>query len=154
MNDEQTSRLTELGINVLREFPVYGSVCWGARTLAGADDIASQWKYVPVRRTALFIEDTLHRSTKWAVFEPNDEPLWAQLRLAIGTWMHDLWRQGAFQGSSPDEGYFVRCDPSTTSQRDIDNGVVTVVVGFAPLKPAEFVILHIRQNTLPSTGGH
>ena len=109
------------------------------------DERGSEWKYVPVRRTALFIEETLFRATKWVVFEPNDEPLWAQIRLNIGAFMHDLFRQGAFQGSSPKDAYFVKCDKETTTQSDINRGVVNIVVGFAPLKPAEFVVIKLQQ---------
>jgi len=98
-----------------------------------------------VRRTALFIEETLFRASKWAVFEPNDEPLWAQLRLNIGAFMNDLFRQGAFQGRSPRDAYFVKCDKETTTQNDINRGIVNVVVGFAPLKPAEFVVIKLTQ---------
>jgi hypothetical protein len=98
-----------------------------------------------VRRIALFIEESLFRGTKWVVFEPNDEPLWAQIRLNIGAFMHDLFRQGAFQGQTPREAYLVKCDKETTTQTDIDNGIVNIVVGFAPLKPAEFVIIRIQQ---------
>ena len=129
----------------MRTLPAAGNVVWGARTLVGDDRLASQWKYVPVRRTALFIEESLYRGTQWAVFEPNDEPLWSQLRLNIGVFMHDLFRQGAFQGQSPQDAYFVKCDAATTTQSDRDRGIVTVIVGFAPLKPAEFVILYIQQ---------
>jgi phage tail sheath protein FI len=98
-----------------------------------------------VRRLALFIEETLFRGTQWVVFEPNDEPLWAQIRLNIGAFMQDLFRQGAFQGSSPRDAFFVRCDRTTTTQSDIDRGVVNIHVGFAPLKPAEFVVIRIQQ---------
>ena len=118
---------------------------WGARTLQGDDRLASEWKYVPVRRLALFIEESLYRGTQWAVFEPNDEPLWAQIRLNVGAFMHDLFRKGAFQGSTPKEAYLVKCDKETTTQTDIDRGIVNIVVGFAPLKPAEFVIIKIQQ---------
>ena len=107
--------------------------------------MASEWKYIPVRRLALMIEESLDRGTRWAVFEPNDEPLWAQLRLAVGTFMQDLFRQGAFQGSKPEDAYLVRCDSTTTTQADIDVGIVNILVGFAPLKPAEFVILKFQQ---------
>ena len=124
---------------------MFGTVVWGARTLEGADQIASEWKYVPVRRTALYIEESLYRGTKWVVFEPNDEPLWAQIRLNIGAFMQSLFRQGAFQGASPREAYFVKCDKETTTQNDIDRGIVNIVVGFAPLKPAEFVVIQIQQ---------
>jgi phage tail sheath protein FI len=145
LTDDENGELNPLGINCLRTFPGAGQVVWGARTLQGDDRLASEWKYIPVRRLALYIEESLYRGTKWAVFEPNDEPLWAQLRLNVGAFMHDLFRQGAFQGQKPQDAYFVRCDSSTTTQNDIDNGRVNILVGFAPLKPAEFVILSIQQ---------
>ena len=125
--------------------PVIGPVVWGARTLDGRDVLASQWKYVPVRRLALYIEESLYRGTQWVVFEPNDEPLWAQIRLNVGAFMHGLFRQGAFQGTTPREAYFVKCDKETTTQDDINRGVVNILVGFAPLKPAEFVVIKIQQ---------
>jgi phage tail sheath protein FI len=145
MTDQQNGALNVKAVNCIRSFPVYGTVVWGARTLDGDDERGSEWKYIPVRRTALFIEESLYRGTKWAVFEPNDEPLWAQLRLNIGAFMHDLFRQGAFQGRSPREAYFVKCDKETTTQSDINKGIVNVLVGFAPLKPAEFVVIKIQQ---------
>ena len=145
LTDAENGELNPLGVNVLRAFPVIGRVVWGARTLAGADQLASDYKYVPVRRTALFIEESLYRGLKWVVFEPNDEPLWAQIRLNVGSFMQDLFRQGAFQGSSPRDAYFVKCDKDTTTQSDINNGIVNVVVGFAPLKPAEFVVISLQQ---------
>ena len=111
----------------------------------GADAFASEYKYIPIRRLALFIEESLYRGLKWAVFEPNDEPLWAQLRLNVGAFMQNLFRQGAFQGRSAREAYLVKCDAETTTQGDIDRGIVNVIVGFAPLKPAEFVVLKISQ---------
>jgi phage tail sheath protein FI len=145
LSDQENGALNPRGINCLRSFPVYGNVCWGARTLDGADVQASEWKYIPVRRLALMLEESLFRGTQWVVFEPNDEPLWSQIRLNIGAFMQSLFRQGAFQGRSPREAYFVKCDGETTTQNDIDLGVVNIVVGFAPLKPAEFVILRIQQ---------
>ena len=145
LTDAENGQLNPLGINCLRVFPTIGTVVWGARTLRGADQLADEYKYVPVRRLALFMEETLYRSTQWAVFEPNDEPLWAQLRLNIGTFMHDLFRQGAFQGQKPGDAYFVQCDSSTTTQSDINKGIVNIIVGFAPLKPAEFVIIYLQQ---------
>jgi Bacteriophage tail sheath protein len=145
MTDGENGRLNPLAVNCLRSFPVTGNVVWGARTLEGADQLASEWKYVPVRRTALFLEETLYRGLKWVVFEPNDEPLWAQIRLNIGSFMHTLFRQGAFQGSTPGEAYLVKCDSETTTQADIDRGIVNILVGFAPLKPAEFVFVRIQQ---------
>lgn len=145
LTDGENGELNPLGINCLRILPAAGRVVWGARTLQGDDRLSSEWKYVPVRRTALFIAESLYRGTQWAVFEPNDEPLWAQLRLNIGAFMQNLFRQGAFQGSTPQEAYLVKCDSETTTQNDINLGIVNVVVGFAPLKPAEFVIIKIQQ---------
>lgn len=145
MTDRENGALNPLGVNCLRSFPVYSNICWGARTLEGADVLASDWKYVPVRRLTLFLEESLYRGTKWVVFEPNDEPLWSQIRLNLGAFMQDQFRKGAFQGASPREAYFVRCDGETTTQTDIDNGIVNIQIGFAPLKPAEFVILQIQQ---------
>ncbi|MEO6729694.1 MAG: phage tail sheath C-terminal domain-containing protein [Ferruginibacter sp.] len=145
LTDSENGVLNQIGINCLRSFPVYGRLVWGARTLEGADQLASEWKYIPVRRTALFIEESLYRGTKWVVFEPNDEPLWAQIRLNIGAFMHNLFRQGAFQGKTPREAYLVKCDKETTTQNDINSGIVNILVGFAPLKPAEFVMIKIQQ---------
>lgn len=146
LSDGESGVLNPKGVNALRQFPIEGPVVWGSRTARGADVMASPWKYMAVRRTALFIEETLQRSTRWAVFEPNDEPLWAQLRKSIGTFMHDLFRQGAFAGSTAREAYSVACDTTTTTQADIDKGIVNIVVGFAPLKPAEFVVLKFQQT--------
>lgn len=145
MSDAENGSLNPLGINCLRTLPVYGNVVWGSRTLDGNDARASEWKYVPVRRLALFLEESLYRGTQWVVFEPNDEPLWAQIRLNINAFMQTLFRQGAFQGSTPREAYFVKCDRTTTTQADINAGRVNIHVGFAPLKPAEFVVLRIQQ---------
>jgi len=145
LNDARNGALNILGVNCLRSMPVYGNLVWGARTLDGDNNRGSEWKYVPVRRMALFLEESLFRGTQWVVFEPNDEPLWAQIRLNVGAFMNSLFRQGAFQGSTPREAYFVKCDRTTTTQDDINRGVVNIHVGFAPLKPAEFVVLHIQQ---------
>jgi uncharacterized protein len=145
LTDAESGVLNPRGVNALRNFEVYGPVVWGARTCQGNDQIGSEWKYVPVRRTALFLEETLYRSLKWVVFEPNDEPLWAQIRLNVGAFMHDQFRKGAFQGKSPREAYFVKCDGETTTQSDINLGIVNILVGFAPLKPAEFVVVKLQQ---------
>jgi phage tail sheath protein FI len=145
MNDLENGALNPLGVNALRTFPIYGPIVWGARTMEGADQIASEWKYVPVRRTALFIEESLSQGLKWVVFEPNDEPLWAQIRQNVGSFLQGLFRQGAFQGATPREAYFVRCGRDTTTATDQDLGIVNIVVGFAPLKPAEFVVVKIQQ---------
>ncbi len=143
--DGENGVLNPLAINCLRSFPVYGPICWGARTLYGADQLADDYKYIPIRRFALFLEESLYRGSQWVVFEPNDEPLWAQIRLNVGAFLHGLFRQGAFQGSTPQAAYFVKCDDETTTQNDINNGIVNIIVGFAPLKPAEFVIIQIQQ---------
>jgi phage tail sheath protein FI len=145
LTDLENGVLNPQAINCIRTFPVYGTVIWGARTLQGNDQRGSEWKYVPVRRTALFLEESLYRGLKWVVFEPNDEPLWAQIRLNVGAFMHSLFRQGAFQGTTPTQAYFVKCDKTTTTQDDINKGIVNIVVGFAPLKPAEFVVIKIQQ---------
>jgi len=143
--DDESGILNPLGINALRNMGNLGRVVWGSRTMRGNDVFGDEYKYIPVRRLALFLEETLFRSTQWAVFEPNDEPLWSQLRLNIGAFMQGLFRQGAFQGSSPRDAYFVKCDAETTTQADINLGVVNIVVGFAPLKPAEFVVIKFQQ---------
>ena len=145
LTDPENGQLNPQGINCLRTMPGAGRVVWGARTMRGSDRLADQWKYLPVRRTALYIEESLYRGTQWVVFEPNDEPLWAQIRLNVGAFMHNLFRQGAFQGTTPREAYLVKCDAETTTQNDINLGVVNILVGFAPLKPAEFVIIRIQQ---------
>ena len=145
LTDKENGTLNQKGINCIRTLPVYGTVVWGSRSLHGADERASEWKYIPVRRTALFLEESLYRGTQWVVFEPNDEPLWAQIRLNVGAFMNTLFRQGAFQGTSPRDAYFVKCDKETTTQTDINLGIVNIVVGFAPLKPAEFVVIKIQQ---------
>lgn len=145
LTNAEIARLNPRGVNCLRSLPVHGPVAWGARTLADDDGSASE-KYIPVRRTALFIEESLSRGIRWAVFEPNDEELWAQLRLHVGSFLHSLFRAGAFQGTTPREAYFVKCDSTTTTQSDIDAGQVNGIVGFAPLKPAEFVVLKFRQT--------
>ena len=145
LTDDDNGRINPLGINALRTFPIVGSVVWGARTMRGADLLADEYKYVPVRRLALYLEESLFRGLAWVVFEPNDEPLWAQIRLNVGAFMQNLFVQGAFQGTTRNQAYFVKCDKETTTQNDINLGIVNIVVGFAPLKPAEFVIIKIQQ---------
>jgi uncharacterized protein len=145
LTDLENGRLNPLGLNCLRELGVIGNVVWGARTRRGADQLADQWKYIPVRRLALFIEESLYRGTQWVVFEPNDEPLWSSIRLNVGAFMNTLFRQGAFQGRTPTDAYLVKCDATNNPQNDIDRGIVNILVGFAPLKPAEFVLIHIQQ---------
>jgi uncharacterized protein len=145
ITDGEQDRLNPRGINCLRTFPIFGRVVWGSRTMRGADQLADEYKYVPVRRLALYIEESLYRGTQWVVFEPNDEPLWAQIRLNLGAFMQNLFRQGAFEGKSPRDAYFVKCDRETTTPNDQNLGRVNILVGFAPLRPAEFVILQIQQ---------
>jgi phage tail sheath protein FI len=144
LTDMENGVLNKLGVNCLRKFPT-GIVNWGARTLDGSDDIGSEWKYIPIRRLALFLEESLFRGTQWVVFEPNDEPLWASIRLNLNAFMLSLFRQGAFQGSTPDKAFYVKCDAETTTQNDRNLGIVNIEVGFAPLKPAEFVVIKIQQ---------
>ncbi|MGM0583437.1 MAG: phage tail sheath family protein [Pseudomonadota bacterium] len=151
MTDRQQGPLNaQQAVNCLRTFPVYGSVVWGARTLDGADARASEWKYVPVRRLTLHIESSLRRGLQWVVFEPNDESLWANIRLNVGSFMARLHRQGAFQGASARDAFLVKCDSETTTQADINLGVVNILVGFAPVRPAEFVVLRIQQRAQAS----
>jgi hypothetical protein len=145
LTDLENDTLNIQAINCLRNFSVSGNVVWGARTLRGNNELRSEWKYVQIRRLALYIKESLYRGTKGVVFEPNDEPLWAQIRLNAGSFMQGLFRQGAFQGNSPRHAYFVKCDGETTTETDRNLGVVNILVGFAPLKPAEFVVIKIQQ---------
>ncbi|HEU4730883.1 MAG TPA: phage tail sheath subtilisin-like domain-containing protein [Kofleriaceae bacterium] len=145
LSDSRAGVLNPLGVNCLRTFPGVGTVVFGARTLVTSNPAFEQWRYVPVRRTALFIEQTLLRNLGWVVFEPNDEPLWLAIRTSIEAFMLSLFHQGAFQGSTPSAAFQVKCDSSTTTQTDIDLGIVNILVGFRPLKPAEFVVIKIAQ---------
>jgi phage tail sheath protein FI len=145
LTDLENGDLNIKAINCIRQFRTYGNVVWGARTLQGNDQAASQWKYVPIRRLALYLESSLYEGTQWVVFEPNDEPLWAQIRLNVGAFMQGLFLQGAFQGTTPHQAYFVKCDAENNPQASIDKGIVTILVGFAPLYPAEFVVIQIEQ---------
>ncbi len=145
LNDAQNGSLNPQAINCLRHFPVYGDVVWGARTLRGNDQVGSDWKYVPIRRLALFLEASLYQGTQWVVFEPNDEPLWSQIRLNVGSFMQGLFQQGAFQGTTPTQAYFVKCDAENNPPSSVAQGIVKITVGFAPLYPAEFVVIQIAQ---------
>ncbi|HBA55067.1 MAG TPA: phage tail protein, partial [Syntrophorhabdus aromaticivorans] len=140
--DVQQGNLNPLNINVIRQFAGSGIVLWGARTITSDPE----WNYIPVRRMAILLRVSIYRGIQWAVFEPNDEELWASLRLNINSFMMTLYRQGAFQGSTPSQAFFVKCDSETTTQDDINLGIVNVLVGFAPLKPAEFVVVKISQK--------
>jgi hypothetical protein len=145
LTGSQIATLNPKAINCIRTLPQQGIVAWGARTLHGDDRRASDWKYVPVRRTALFIEESIRRGLSWTAAEPNGAPLWTKIRTEIGEFLHGLLRQGAFAGRTPREAFFVKCDAETTTQDDIDRGIVNALVGFAPLKPAEFVIIRLDQ---------
>lgn len=144
LGDEVNGELNAAGINCLRSFPVVGNVVWGARTMAGADLLQSGWKYVPIRRTADFIEQSLKQSLRWAVFEPNGEALWASLRLEAGQFMAELNAQGAFFNAEGSPGYTVACDATTTTEADILAGIVNLQVGFQGMDPAEFVVLTVQ----------
>jgi hypothetical protein len=144
LTDAENGILNKQGVNCIRSFGS-GAVLWGARTMRGSDQLSDEYMYVPVRRLADYIEETLQRNTRWAVFEPNDDPLWTNLRLTVNNFMRDLFAQGAFAGSAAGSAFFVQCDATTTSPEDIDAGIVNIVVGYAPLKPAEFVVLYLQQ---------
>ncbi len=146
VTDRDASRLGVLGVNCLRSLPGSGPVVWGARTLAA--DSAGEFKYLSVRRLALFIETSIDRGTLWAELQPNAEPTWFQLRASIATFMSALYRGGAFAGATPSTAFFVRCGRDTTTQADIAAGILDIEVGFAPLRPAEFVIVRIRRQML------
>ncbi|MBN3512091.1 phage tail sheath family protein [Mycolicibacterium septicum] len=152
LTDGQNGTLNASGVNCLRTFPGRGPVVWGARTLAGTDALHDEFKYVSVRRLALSIEESVYRGTQWAVFEPNGEPLWTRLGRSVGAFMRALFQQGAIQGQTAKDAYFVRCDRTTMTQDDIDQGLVTVMVGFAPVKPAEFVVIRIQLWAAAPTG--
>ncbi|HEX6151485.1 phage tail sheath family protein [Nocardioides sp.] len=147
LTDSQADELNQRHVNALREFPGTGAVVWGART-ASTDP---EWKYVPVRRLFLFLERSIERGLQWVVFEPNAESTWAQVRLSVSAFLHDLWRQGAFAGTTPDEGYFLRCDQTTMTQNDIDSGRLIAFIGVAPMKPAEFITFRIQLLTMEDT---
>lgn len=149
LSDADHGVLNPIGLNCIRKFPIYGTVSFGSRTLDGANALGSEWKYVPVRRTASYILRSLSEGLRWAVHKPNGEQLWSQLRLNSTAFMHGLFRQGAFKGVSSKDAYFVACDASTTTADDINQGVVNLIVGFAPLKPAEFVVISLRQIVQP-----
>jgi phage tail sheath protein FI len=146
MTDAQQGSLNGSAINCLRVFPPLTPVVYGARTLAYNNvSQRDQWGYIAVRRMALFLEQSLYNNLTWAVFKPNDTPLWHAITQEVSAFMLSLYRQGAFAGTKPSEAFLVVCDNTTTTQTDIDNGIVNVLVGFAPLKPAEFVIVQIAQ---------
>ncbi len=147
LGSAEVAALNRVGINTLRRIGTGPALIWGARTLGAADASSAEYKYLPVRRTALHIEQSVVRGIAWAVSEANNEALWAQLRVSVGEFLGALFRQGAFQGSTAGDAYFVRCDAQTTSADDLRRGLCNLLIGFAPLKPAEFVLLRIAQQT-------
>ncbi|MBV9098597.1 MAG: phage tail sheath family protein [Frankiaceae bacterium] len=151
IDDTTNGILNVAGVNCVRAFPVYGTVVWGARTLAGNDLLGSPSKYVPVRRLTDFIEQSLEQSLRWAVFEPNSAPLWASITLEVTSFMQGLFAEGAFAGSTAAAAYTVVCDATTTTSQDMLEGIVNVNVGFAPVDPAEFVMLNIQIRALPAS---
>jgi hypothetical protein len=150
LTDDQNGVLNPQGINALRVFSVGGDVAWGARTLRGADVLGDEYKYIPVRRLALYIASSMLLDTKWAVFQPNGDALWAKLGDQVGTFMSGLFSQGAFAGTSADQAFFVKCDKTTTTPADQAAGIVNVQIGFAPLYPAEFVVITVSQKAASS----
>ena len=145
MTDPRQGTLNPLGVNCLRSLPGIGTVVFGARTLVAANMAFQQYRYVPVRRMTLFIEQSLFASLGWVIFEPNDTPLWVSIKTSVDGFMLGLFNQGAFQGTTPSQAFQVSCDATTTTPDDQANGIVNIVVAFAPLKPAEFVIIKIAQ---------
>jgi len=147
LSDPQNGQLNPQAINCVRTFP-NGVLIWGARTMAGFDNSGeTDYRYFPVRRLALFLEKSLQLGLQFAVFEPNDAPLWGQIRLAAGSFMNGLYREGAFAGNTATDAFFVKCDAETTTTADQALGIVRVLVGFAPVRPAEFVVISLQQKT-------
>ena len=145
---DETSRLVPHGVNVIRNFRAAGRgvLVWSARTMASDPE----WKYVHIRRLFIFLEQSIRHGTQWVVFEPNSEPTWTAVRTALLDFLQARWSDGAFAGNTPDEAFFVKCDRTTMTQNDIDNGRLVALIGVAPLRPAEFVIFRISQSTAPA----
>ncbi len=143
MTDQRQGVLNPIGVNCLRDFPNIPTVVFGSRTLVTLTN--EQWRYVPVRRMALFLEQSLYGSLGWVVFEPNASPLWTAITMSVTNFMLGLYKQGAFAGTTPSTSFSVACNSQTTTPDDVNNGIVNIVVGFAPLKPAEFVVITIAQ---------
>ncbi len=143
IDNQAQSILNPIGVNALRFFKGMGNLVWGGRTTSSDPD----WKYINVRRLFIFVEKSIERGTQWVVFEPNDEPTWARVRRSVSAFLNGLWLDGMLQGAKREDAYFVRCDRTTMTQADIDNGRLIVVIGIAPVKPAEFVIFRIGQWT-------
>jgi phage tail sheath protein FI len=148
VTDQEAGRLDEAGVTAIRSIPLRGIRVWGGRTVSSP---SGEWKYVSVRRLALYLEESLDRGLQWAVFEPNDEPLWIQVRQSVARFQATRWRSGGLQGSTEQEAFFVRCGRGVMTKNDLDNGRLVALVGFAPLKPAEFLLLRITVQTSAST---
>jgi len=142
IDSEKQGILNPKGINVIRSFPGRGYLVWGARTISRKP----MWKYINVRRLFIFIEKSVERSTQWAVFEPNNERLWSRVKTSLVQFLTTVWKTGALMGTTPEEAFFVRVDRTTMTQNNIDNGMLIVVIGIAPVKPAEFVIFKFAQT--------
>ncbi len=143
VTEQQQAVLNPLGVDVLRNFPAQGDLVWGARTTSQDP----QWRYISVRRLMIFIEQSISQGTRWVIFEPNGPATWAQVRNSVANFLKGLWQQGALQGTTPEQAYFVRCDQTTMTQNDLDNGRLVIVIGLAIVQPAEFVVLQIGQET-------
>jgi hypothetical protein len=144
VTDSHQDTLNPRAVNALRQVPagaVRPLVVWGARTRQPT----SEWRYIPVRRTAIFLRMSIYQSIQWAVFEPNDEQLWQSLRNTIGAFMETQFRNGAFAGATSRDAYFVKVNAATTTPDDQAAGIVNILVGFAPLRPAEFVVVTLQQ---------
>jgi phage tail sheath protein FI len=150
LSDDEHGLLNPIGLNCIRQFPTFGTVVFGSRTVDGSNAMASEYKYVPVSRTRNYILRTLSEALRWAVHQPNGEQLWSQLRMNVNAFMQGLFRAGAFKGVMSRDAYFVACDATTTTADDINQGIVNIVIGFAPLKPAEFVVISLRQIVQPA----
>lgn len=148
LDDHAVRILADAGVDPIRMMAATGPIVWGARTIQGAHGSDSDWKYVNVRRLSLFLERSLHRGLQWAVFEPNDESLWAEVRPIVGRFLDAIWRQGAFAGRTADEAYIVRCGRDTMTQEDVEGGHLNVLVGFAPARPAEFAWIHLTKELM------
>ena len=146
IDDRTAANLRGQGINVIRQVPGHGIVLWGARTVGAGSEGTEEWRYVPVRRLALFLEESIDRGLDWAALEPNDEPTWTLVRRVVESFLNEMFQQGVFAGRTPEKSFFVRCGPDTMTQTDLDRGVLVVEVGVAPLRPAEFVVIQIKSG--------
>jgi len=152
VTNAEVDSLTPAGVNCLRIFPTYGPVVWGARTLISPTADAAEWKYVNARRFLIYVEESIYRGTRWALFEPNTPPTWAEVSRQVSVFLQNLWRQGALFGTTAREAFFVQCDRNTMTQDDIDNGRLVILIGMAFLRPAEFMILRIVQHASQPPG--